>query len=139
MMRIPKFSVGTPTPSEMRQVFWHGRAAIASYLLEPDAHHPANAWLYVCTDREYSLAKLTPSMRRNVRRGLTELRIAPLTLAELLEHGSQAFCDTRRRTGLSDGTEERFRQSVTGHASLETATFLGAWKDNQLAAFLTIT
>ncbi len=139
MMRIPKFSLGSPTPHEIRQVFWQGRAAVASYLLEPGAYHPANAWLYVCTNQTYALDTLAPSMRRNVRRGLAALRIEFLPEEELLAHGAQAFCDTRRRAGLNDGTVEIFRRSITGHARLETAAFLGAWKGDTLAAFLTIT
>lgn len=139
MMRVPKFYVGPPASHELREVFWRGRAAIASYLLEPDEHHPANAWLYICTDQTYALDKLTSSMRRNVRRGLSELKIAFLTVDELLAYGAPAFCDTRRRTGLNDGTPEQFRQSVRGYADLEATAFLGAWKEDMLAAFLTIT
>src|SRR5947209_11109360 len=104
MMRRPTFYTGPLASNEVREVLWRGRAAIASYLLEPDEHHPANAWLYLCTDHTYALEKLEPAMRRNVRRGLRELTIAPLTVDQVLDHGVQAFCDTRRRVGLSDGT-----------------------------------
>src|SRR5258708_3614506 len=139
MMRIPVFHLGPPAPQEVRQVLWHGRAAIASYLLEPDERHPANAWLYICTDQTYSLDKLAPAMRRNVRRGLKELKIAPLTTEQLLANGVQAYCETRRRVGLGDGTPEAFHQRIATRARLPEVSFLGAWKDDQLAAFLTIT
>ncbi len=138
LMRIPTFHMAPPAPNEVRAVLWHGRVAIASYLLEPDERHPANTWLYLCTDHSYALEKLTPAMRRNVRRGLKELMIAPLTSEQLLVHGTQAFCDTRRRVGLSDGTPEEFRQRFTAHARLPEHVYLGAWRDNQLAAFLSI-
>jgi hypothetical protein len=138
MMRIPIFHLAPPASHEVRQVLWQGRATVASYLLEPDECHPANAWLYICTDRAYSLDKLTPAMRRNVRRGLKELKIASLTTEQLLTNGVQAYCDTRRRVGLSDGTPEEFRQHVA-RARLPEVVFLGAWKDDQLAAFLSIT
>ena len=139
MMRRPAFHLGPPTSHEIRQVLWRGRAAIASYLLEPDESHPANAWLYICTDQAYALEKFAPAMRRNVRRGLKELAIAPLTLEQVLAHGVHAFCDTRRRLGLSDGTPERFRRHFTGLAGLPERVYLGAWKDDQLVAFLSIT
>src|SRR2546430_8328225 len=58
MMRRPTFYVGTPAPHEVQQVLWRTRAVVASYLLEPDERHPANAWLYVCTDPNYALEKL---------------------------------------------------------------------------------
>jgi hypothetical protein len=138
MMRIPIFHLVPPASDELQQVLWHGPATIASYLMEPDERHPANTWLYLCTDQTYALEKLAPAMRRNVRRGLRELRIASLTYDQLLAHGAQAFCDTRRRVGLRDGTLEEFQQRFTTRRLPEVA-ILGAWKDNQLAGFLSIT
>lgn len=138
MMRVPRFYLGLPATSEAQKVPWRGRVAAGSYLLEPDDHHPANACLYVCTNRAYALDKLPAAMRRNVRRGLKELRIAPLAPADLLAHGTQAFYDTRRRVGLSDGTPEEFRQRFSWRAQCEGHVFLGAWRDDQLAAFLSL-
>lgn len=138
MMRIPIFHLVPPTSDELKQVLWHGPATIASYTMEPDECHPANTWLYLCTDQTYALEKLAPAMRRNVRRGLRELTISPLTYDQLLAHGAQAFCDTRRRVGLSDGTLEEFQKRFTTQRLPEVA-ILGAWKDNQLAGFLSIT
>src|SRR5690242_818349 len=51
MVRFPKLPLAPPSSWEVRQVLWRGRAAVASYLLEPDEHHPANTWLYLCTDQ----------------------------------------------------------------------------------------
>lgn len=136
MLRIPTFYLEPPTAREVRRVLWNGRVPLVSYCLEPDERHPANAWLYVCTDQNYALEKLAPTARRNVRRGLKELKIAPLTLAEMLTHGLQAFCDTRTRTGLRDGTAERFH--LYFERDLPEQVYLGAWKDDQLGAFLTI-
>jgi hypothetical protein len=138
MLRLPTFHLTPPTAQEIQQILWRGRAATATYLLEPDERHPANAWLYLCTDQTYSLEKLPAAKRRNVRRGLKELTIAPLTLEELRVHGVRAFCDTRRRVGLSDGTPEEFQHYLTTHASLPELVFLGAWRENQLAAYLSI-
>lgn len=111
---------------------------MVSYLLEPDECHPANTWLYICTDQAYTLDKLSSSRRRNVRLGFKELRIAPLTSEQLLAHGAQAFCDTWNRVGLSRGTPKGFRQFFTTSAGLAGHVFLGAWKGTQLAAFLSI-
>lgn len=139
MMRIPTFYLMPPDSEEIRRIFWKGWAIVASYTLEPDEQHVPNAWLYVCTDPEYSLDKLTPETRRNVRRGLKELRIAEVAIEELLIHGVQAFCDTRQRVGLSDGTREEFKKRFISRATCAGHVFLGAWKDNKLAAFLSIT
>jgi hypothetical protein len=139
LMRRPIFLLTRPSTHEVHHALWSGRAAIASYLQEPDERHPANAWLYLCTDHSYSLENLGSATRRNVRRGLGELAIAPLTAEDVLAHGADAFCDTRRRAGLSDGTPEVFRRLYAAYARLPEYAFLGAWKDGQLAAFLTIT
>src|SRR5437763_3500191 len=77
-------------------------------------------------------------MRRNVRRGLRESRIAPLTTEQVLAHGTQAFCDTRRRLGLSDGTPEVFHRRFSSRARFPEYVYPGAWKDDQLAAFLSM-
>lgn len=139
LVRYPTFHLAPPTPSEVRQSLWRGRAAVLSYLLEPDELHPANVWLYLCTDRGYALKKLTPAMRRNVRRGFRELRITAITSDELLSYGMQAFCDTRRRVDLNDGTPEEFRRRFTLRARCPGHVFLGAWREDKLAAFLSIT
>jgi len=139
MVRFPKFHLAPPPAQDVQQTLWHGRAAIVSYLLEPDESHPANAWLYLCTDRAYALEKLTANARRDVRRGLRELKITPLTAEQLLAHGFPAFRDTRRRNGLNDGTIEEFRRWFNGLAKIPEIVYLAAWKDKQLAAFADIT
>jgi len=105
--RLPLFHVAPPVRGEIRRALWCGRATVAGYLLAPDARHPANGWLYICTDRDYALAQRPAAFRRAVRQGLTHCRIARLTPDELLAHGFPAFHDTRCRHGLSDGTLER--------------------------------
>lgn len=139
MVRIPHFHLVPPTPHEIRQVLWKGRVAIASYLMEPDEHHPANTWLYICMDHAYTLEKLHANGRRDVRRGLRELSITPLTSEQVLAHGVQAFIDTRYRNGLDDGTPAKFLQWFTALARMPEVVYLGAWKEDHLAAFMTIT
>lgn len=139
MVRVPKFHLAPPLARNVQHTLWRGRAAVASYLLEPDTYHPANAWLYLCTDQAYSLEKLAANARRDIRHGLRELKITPLTAEQLLTHGFPAFRDTRSRNGLNDGTMEEFRRWFNGLAKLPEIVYLGAWKDEQLAAFADIT
>jgi hypothetical protein len=136
LVRQPNFHTNPPSSGEVHQMLWRGRTMCATYLLEPDEHHPANAWHYVCTDHDYTLEKLPPEMRRNVHRGLRELKIAPLTSDQVLANGERAFCDTRRRLGWSSGTSEEFRQHYMHLAQYPEYAYLGAWRDDQLAAFL---
>lgn len=138
--RLPTFHVGTPGESEADHALRTTGALIASYVHEPDEDHAANAWLYLCRDHDYSLRKVAPAMRRNVHRAMRELTIVPLAATELLAHGGPAFCDTRRRNGLDDGTLRGFRRyfASRGRISRPGTTNLGAWKNGELAAFATV-
>lgn len=138
LMRVPCFATGEPAPRVVDRLLWPARGLVAAYLLEPDQAHPPNAWLYVCTNRDYSVEKLAPAMRRNVRRGSRELRIEPVPVERLLDKGFQAFSDTRRRVGLSDGTREVFTKRFAAGGRCRGRVFLGAWHDQELAAFLEI-
>jgi len=138
MMRMPTFEVGSPTPSELQDVFQKGHPAVVSYLMQRDVNYKANAWLYVCRNKHYRLDDLPPPMRRNVRRGMKELKVEPLTLEQLLAYGGQAYCDTRNRVGLSDGTLKAFRRRFISRANCPAHVFLGAWKGHELAGFLSI-
>jgi hypothetical protein len=139
LMRIPTFSTEPPERRALGRLLLPTRALVATYLLEPGPAHPANAWLYVCRDRGYSVDKLPPAVRRNVRRGLRELRIEPVTSERLLASGFQAFSDTRGRVGVSDGTPEVFARRFGARAKSRGHVFLGAWHGEDLVAFLSIT
>ena len=138
--RLPTFHTAKPDPSEVDEVLRSTGSLVAAYLTEPDDDHAANAWLYLCASPDYSLGALPAPMRRNLRRASHELNIAPLTAEELLAHGARAFCDTRRRTGLDDGTRAGFRNYFTHRGRLDRPGrfYLGAWRGDQLAAFLTV-
>jgi hypothetical protein len=137
--RIPIFRLAPPVPGEIDRSLKQGRALIANYLLKPDICHPHNAWLYVCTDQTYSLEKLVPAMRRNVRRGLAQFTIDFLTPEQVLENGLTAFCDTRRRNGLTDGTQEEFHRRFNMRTKCQAHVFLGAWSNDTLAGFVSAT
>jgi hypothetical protein len=136
MMRIPTFHTVPPAPAEVRKVLWKSPAAVVSYILKPDKDHPPNAWLYVCADHSYALDKLPHAMRKNVRRGLKEFKIEPMSGDQLLLHGAKSFCDSRRRNGLSDGTEAEFHRRFGTRVRSPGRIILGAWRDDTLAAFL---
>ena len=139
MMRVPMFDLTAPSANELQRVLWRAPAMVATYLIEPDEAHVANAYLYICTDREYTLDKLAPAMRRNVRRGLKELEIMPITSEQILAYGYHAYRDFLRRAGLRAQTEEEFHRYVIWRGKPPGHVFLGAWKQRALASFLTVT
>lgn len=139
LIRMPTFDTSPPQPTELRQAFRLGKAGVVSYLVEPTRRFPANAFLYLCRDPVYCLEKLPSAFRRNVRRGLDELKIAEVSGEELLEHGLAAYADTRMRIGLSDGTAACFRKRFSARLCCSNHVFLGAWKNGTLVGFLSIT
>jgi len=139
LMRMPPCCTDLPDPEELRLLFRHDKALLLSYLTKPNKEHPANAWLYVCSNSNYCRKTLAPPARRNINRGYAELRIASLSVHDVLAHGFQAFRDTRTRVGVDDGTERMFQQRFSQRANCSGHVFLGAWKSDKLAAFASIT
>jgi hypothetical protein len=136
--RLPTFDLTAPSPEEVDQALLGTRALIASYVTEPDATSTANTWLYLCGDRHYSLQQRPAAMRRNVRRASRELVVAPLSSAEVMTYGRRAFCDTRWRNALDDGSLTGFHRYFARYVGLPGREYLGAWRDGQLAGFVTI-
>jgi len=136
LLRRPIGYMEPPPLAEVRRALLRSRFAVADFTLWPDEAHPANAWLYVCTDKSYGMHSLNSKRRCSVRRGNEALRVEFLSNEQVLSHGQEAFCDTRARVGLSDGTPAVFRKRFSPQACLPGHVFIGAWKDDQLAAFL---
>jgi hypothetical protein len=139
VLRLNDFDLSLPAPEAVREALIKAPAAVATYNVEPDENHPANAWWYVCADRSYALDKLPHSMRKNVRRGLNEFKIEFISPDQFLLHGVKPFCDSRFRVGLSDGTETEFHLRFDARARCPGHVILGAWHQDTLAAFLLIT
>ncbi len=138
MMRIPTFATTPPHPLELRKVFHESWSAMASYLIDPDDTHPANAWLYLCQDKSYSLDKLGTAARRDARRAGRHLRIGFANWPAIMAAGFRAFSETRGRVGLSDGTIEQFHKRFQKFAENPFHQAVGAWKDDCLVAFMSL-
>ena len=136
--RLPPHHVGIPSESEVNSALRATGGLVATFLTTPDVPESANAWLYICSDRDYASRPLPPAMQRNLGRSRRELTLRALSLTELLAHGARAFCDTRTRNGLDDGTSPGFHSYFELHPRLRGRAYLGAWKDSQLAAFATV-
>ena len=136
MLRQPTFASHLPDPEEIRAVFRKSRAAILSFVVKPSFEHVANSCLYLCTDPEYSLAKLGRGARYDTNRGLNEFEIRPLDLPEILKLGGPAYCDTLQRTGLSIEHRGCFEDAFRRPRS--ERFYIGAMKGDRLAAFLVV-
>jgi hypothetical protein len=138
LVRRPVPCLDVPPAKEVRSVLWRAGVPVASYVCQPDEQHPQNAWLYVCHKDTYSMSKLGAPVRRHLKRALRELRFDLVSPETFLEHASVAYCDTRRRAGLADGTTVVFRQLFEPFLRNPASFIIGAWKENELAAFLTV-
>jgi hypothetical protein len=137
MVRIPTFSMTQPEPGELRRVLWRG-AAVASYLLPPDAQRPANAHLYICRRATYSVDRLSSAARRDIRRAERGLQFGPLDAGTLLANGWAAYRDTRGRVGLADGTQRDFTNRFEDFCRNPAHQILGAWNGCRLVAFMAL-
>jgi hypothetical protein len=136
--RVPTVHMTPPQLGEIRRLFLMG-TALVTYVLAPDGTHRANATLYVRGDPDYGLHRLEEAARRNVRRGVHNLQIQRIGFAELLANGTAAFCDTRRRNGLSDGTPREFARRFAMRSRAQGHVVLAALHQGKIAAFLSIT
>lgn len=137
MQRQPDCAMHPPSTEEIQNVFKRSHALMLSFAVEPSSVWRVSSWLYVCCNHDYSLQTLGQSARSHTRRSLREFQIGPLEHRELLNLGLQAYCDTRTRVGLSDGTANGFE---AGFCRPRPGTrYFGALKDNRLAAFLSAT
>lgn len=138
MMRIPTFVLTPPLREELQRVLRDGWIAVVTYIVQPDESHPANAWLYVCQNKSYSLENLGVAARRDGRRAGRSLRIEFLDWPTVLAHGFTAFSETRTRVGLSDGTIAHFQDRFHRFSLNPFHCAVGAWKDDALVAFMSL-
>lgn len=138
MMRVPTFALTPPSRDELRDVLRQSRSAVATYLLEPDESHPANAWLYICHNRSYCLENLGVAARRDARRAGRSLRIEFVDWPTVMAHGFRAFTETRTRVGLSDGTVKQFQSRFHQFSLNPSHCAVGAWQGDSLVAFMTL-
>jgi len=137
-VRVPTFDLDPVLAKQVTGMLWQGWGAVASFILPPDKHHEPNAWLFICRDAHYNLEKLSKNARRDARRAERYLQIEPLEWKTLFDYGLSAYSDTRIRVGLTDGTPDRFKKRFGAFSKNPAHHVLGAWKDDKLAAFMTL-
>lgn len=138
LVRLPSIGRKPIAGNVVRGALLKGPAAVASYLVEPCDGKPANAHLYLCQDRQYTLESLPRNTRNHVRRALRSLDIAWLNPGELMTHGFQAYSDSRTRNGLTDGTKEAFARRYARWFDNPAHHALGAWHSGDLVAFFSV-
>jgi hypothetical protein len=108
---------------------------VATYIVEPDEHHPPNALLYE-RRAPYVVDALSHSARQSVKRAVRELQIDFIPVDVLEAKGFAAFSETRKRIGLSDGTLPHFERICSFLRGVDAHFVIGAMKGDELAGFL---
>lgn len=138
LSRFPGLPGGPIGEAAARSLFREPRVWLLDYLLPADETHPANALLYLFEGERYSLEDLSKNGRRDARKAARELEIGWITHDQLLAHGLEVFADCRSRAGLSDGTPEHFQRRFAPLRHVPGYHYAGAWKGDELAAFMTV-
>jgi hypothetical protein len=111
---------------------------LVTYLREPDAAHPANAFHYFCGGPDYEIEALDWHARRDIRYGLRNYRVRLCTFDEAAEKGYAAAVDTSERHGQPAPPREQLRRYAEVHRGLPFFDVWGAWKDSELAAWMAV-
>lgn len=135
--RFPVIPLPPPSPEEIRNVLRRGHGVVATYIIEPDEQHRANALLYLRTP-PYAPEALSQSARQSIKRATRELKIGPITVDELEAKGFTSFTETRTRIGLSDGTLPHFGRICSFLRGVDDHYVIGAVKGEDLAGFIGI-
>ena len=135
LMRFPAFALDSPTNRELRRLFRSLRTPIVSYIRPVAPGETFNSFLYI-REKSYSRKTLERKPRQSINRAHKYLRFSYLDWETLTRHGSEVYCNTRSRVGLSDGVESVFRREMTFFSNVPGHTAWGAWKEDRLIAFM---
>ncbi len=134
-LRYPTNDLRTVDDAERRELLWARRMAVLQYH-EPAARpQDANAVLYLCADKQYSLDSLSANNRSKVRRARKRLDVRLTTAEEIIARGYPPYLDTRRRHGSSYMSPEEFRANWERQLHVEGREIWAAWAGDEIAAF----
>lgn len=136
-LRYPTNDVAPVSDEERRELLWKARFPVLQYH-ELAGDTPANASLYLCSDKGYSLESLSSNNRSKVRRGLKRLEVRQITAEEVIEAGYDSYCDTRTRHGSTMMSPAEFRANWERQRVVPDRQIWGAWSGMELAAFGTV-
>lgn len=136
IQRFPTFTTTPPSKHDLYKICIKTSAAIASYIVEPDAKRPPNSYLYVVEKGNYSIELLPYATRKNVKRANQSFTFKEIDWLTLNNLGLQAFVDTRSRANLSDNTINEFEKKINSVKNIHTHHIIGCFYGEQLAAYL---
>jgi hypothetical protein len=138
LQRLPLEPADVPAAASIRQARKAAGVFIVSFLQSPTEHRPANCFNYVCDQAGYDVEQLDKNGRRDVRRGRRCFSVRRCTVTEISTQGFAAFTDTEARHGHLPPTPEDLHEVIACQEPDPFIEFWGAWRDEQLAAWLRV-
>lgn len=134
-LRYPTNDLRILGEAERRELWWTHRMPVLQYHEPPVTPHEANAVLYLCSDKGYSLESLSSNNRSKVRRACKRLEVRLTTAEEIIAKGYPPYLDTRQRHGSTFMTPEQFRVNWEGQLQVAGREIWAAWAGDEIAAF----
>lgn len=132
-IRFPANDTSPVGPAERSELQRRGRLVLQHH--HPAAAPDANAWLYLCDVRGYSLDVLSANNRSKARRGRKRFDVRPVTCDEVAATGYGPYADTRRRHGSAHMSPAAFQRLWGGRRLTPSHEVWGAVGSDGLAAF----
>lgn len=136
LMSLPHYSLAAPLPGDLTQLLRMTRMLALRYPTDGPRGIPSG--LYVCRDRNYSIANVASSARAGVRKGLKRCEIRPVEAHELLRDGIRCNLETMERQGRRNAEfshPERWERFVDAAYRVPQIHVRGAFMNARLVAY----
>jgi hypothetical protein len=133
-MRFPPHDISNVQRTEEREVFFKAKALLISSHHLPKPDQSANAFLYLCNDKEYDISKLSSNNRSKVRRGSKRLRVRRTSPTEIAEKSYACYRDTCVRNGLAPISEQVYQNKWLKDANPAAREIWAAFAGEEVAA-----
>jgi hypothetical protein len=126
-----------PSEMELAELFSRHGAVAIRYALPPDCAAGCLSYAIASDGNHYSLEQLGHRTRKNVRRGLRNCTVEPISIERLVEEAWNLRRDTLSRQGrYLKVTEESWRNGYLAAADLPGFQAWGAYVNNRIGAYL---
>src|ERR1017187_891310 len=126
-----------PSEAELSDLFSRHRAIAVRYALPPDCKAGCSSYAIVFDGSSYAVEQLGHRTRKNVRRGLRNCLVEPISFERLVDEAWHLRRDTLSRQGRQlKVTNESWRNRYLAAADLPGFQAWGAYVNNRIGAYL---
>jgi len=134
---FPYHSLIQPCEAELREVFFRHGAIALRYSAPPESANGLTSYHAVYDSPSYGIETLGAWARKNVRRGLKNCTVEPISLQRFIEQGWALRNDTLDRQGRQfPMSREKWRRRYSMLADLKSFEVWAALVQGKLGAFL---